>query len=165
MHDRDPIRARHAAGEPIKAIARDLGISRNTVRAALDPERATTYRRRSPLDDLEPAILDVLARWPLMPAYGVAYRVGYTGSLSALRARLRHLRHRPRDHTAPAVPSQPMSTDQNPCRLCGSPVRLARRPGEATLEDAGPPAPIYVRVCTNRDCETNGPERSLDATP
>ena len=46
-----------------------------------------------------------------------------------------------------------------PCSKCGSPVRiyeteLPRLPGEArgALE--------HVRVCTNRDCGTNGSRRS-----
>lgn len=92
MHDREPIRALHAEGRSLRGIARDLGISRNTVRRALAPDRPDTYRRPSRLDPLEPAIRETLAAYPAMPAYGIAHRIGWDGSLSALRARIRALR-------------------------------------------------------------------------
>lgn len=92
MHDRRPIRALHAAGRPIRAIARDLGISRNTVRRALDVSRPARYVRRSRLDDLEPAIREVLVAYPHMPATGVAWRLGYRGSMSTFTERVRLVR-------------------------------------------------------------------------
>ena len=86
MHDRRPILALHAAGHPIRAIARDLGIDRNTVRRAIDPAR------RSPLADVEPEIRGVLHRWPHMPATGVARRLGYAGGMTQFSRRVHVIR-------------------------------------------------------------------------
>ena len=82
MHDRAPIRARAAAGVSIRAIARELGISRNTVRRALDPARPDHYARPSRLAEFEGPLREVLEEWPLMPATWLAVRVGWSGSLA-----------------------------------------------------------------------------------
>lgn len=92
MHDRRPIRALHAQGTPIPAIARELGIDRNTVRRAIDPTRPTSYHRRSQLDDVDAQIREVLARWPHMPATGVARRLGWPGSMSTFSTRVHQIR-------------------------------------------------------------------------
>lgn len=75
----------------MRAIARDLGVSRNTVRRAVRGP-GTYCPERSRLDELEPVIVETLARWPLMPAAGVARRVGWSGSMSAFTARVKVLR-------------------------------------------------------------------------
>ena len=65
---------------PIKAIARRLGVSRNTVRRALASDRATAVRRPpkgSAVDAFEPAIRELLAATPTMPATVIAERVGW----------------------------------------------------------------------------------------
>jgi len=82
VHDRAPIRALAARGVPIRAIARDLGISRNTVRRALDPERPDHYVRASHLDALGADVRTVLAAYPHMSAAGVARRLHYRGAHS-----------------------------------------------------------------------------------
>lgn len=94
MHDRKPIRAMAAEGVPIRGIARELGISRNTVRRALDLSRPDHYRRASMdrLDELESQILDALTLYPRMPATGVARRIRYHGPMSAFSARVRTIR-------------------------------------------------------------------------
>ena len=56
---------------PIKAIVRQLGISRNTVRRALAADAPPQYQRRakgSIVDEVEPQIRVLLAGWPTMPA-------------------------------------------------------------------------------------------------
>ena len=92
MHDRRPIRALHATGTPIRAIARELGIDRNTVRRAIDPARPLTYHRRSTLDAVDAEIRDVLARWPHMPATGVARRLRYAGGMTQFSRRVHVIR-------------------------------------------------------------------------
>lgn len=82
MHDRAPIRSLRAGGMPLRAIARHLGIDRNTVRRALDPSRPDHYERPSRLDALADDAREVLAEFPYMPAAGVARRLRYRGSLS-----------------------------------------------------------------------------------
>lgn len=64
------------------------------MRRAIDPARPLTYRRRSQLDDIEPAIVEVLERYPRMPAAGVARRLGWQGSMSAFTDRVRLARRR-----------------------------------------------------------------------
>jgi len=72
---------RHRAeGLPIKVIARVLGISRNTVRAALaapSPPRYERAARGSVVDAAEPAIRELLRAYPSMPATVIAERIGW----------------------------------------------------------------------------------------
>ena len=56
---------------PIKAIARVLGVGRNTVRRALAAEGPPKYRRSargSKVDAVEPQIRELLRTYPRMPA-------------------------------------------------------------------------------------------------
>lgn len=104
MHDRAPIRALAADGRPIRAIAKDLGISRNTVRRALDRSRPDHYVRRAPLDAWEPLIRETLERYPRMAATDVARRLRYPGGLSAFTARVRSIRQEVLKHGGTRVP-------------------------------------------------------------
>ena len=88
-------RLHRAEGVPIKAIARQLGISRNTVRRALAADAPPRYRRPvrgSIVDAVEPQIRVLLAQWPTMPATVIAERVGWSRSLTVLKDRVRELR-------------------------------------------------------------------------
>lgn len=72
-------RLHRAEGLPIKLIARTLGISRNTVRAAVASEGPPKYVRKpagSAVDGFEDAIRAQLAAVPTMPATVIAERVG-----------------------------------------------------------------------------------------
>ena len=63
-------RLHRAEGLPIKEIARQLGLARNTVRMALRSDRPPQYQRPargSVVDPYEPAIRALLVRWPRMP--------------------------------------------------------------------------------------------------
>lgn len=87
---------------PIKAIARRLGVARNTVRSALATAEPPKYQRSvkgSALDVLEPRICALLQQFPDMPSTVIAERLDYTGSSSILRARVALLRprYRPAD--------------------------------------------------------------------
>jgi transposase len=69
---------------PIKAIARALGISRNTVRAAIASGGPPKYERRpagSIVDVVEPRIRELLQATPTMPSTVIAERIGWTRSI------------------------------------------------------------------------------------
>ncbi|MFJ1709762.1 helix-turn-helix domain-containing protein, partial [Kitasatospora sp. NPDC088346] len=72
VEDWAEIRRLHRAEHmPIRAIARHLGISKNTVKRALDGDRPPVYQRPlkgSAVDAFEPAIRELLKATPTMPA-------------------------------------------------------------------------------------------------
>lgn len=79
----------------IKAIARRLGVARNTVRSALRSDEPPEYRREqrgSAVDAFEPEIRRLLAVTPDMPATVIAERVGWQQGMSVLRERVAELR-------------------------------------------------------------------------
>jgi transposase len=88
-------RLHRAEGMPIKAIARVLGVSRNTVRAAIASDRPPRYqrpRKGSVVDAVEPRIRELLAAYPAMPATVIAERIGWDRSVRVLRDRVAELR-------------------------------------------------------------------------
>jgi transposase len=88
-------RLRRAEQMPIKAIARVMGCSKNTVRralAAVDPPRYERAPQGSIVDAIEPRIRELLAAWPTMPATVIAERIGWTRGLTVLKDRVRELR-------------------------------------------------------------------------
>jgi transposase len=128
---------------PIKVIARRLGISRNTVRAALRAEVPPRYERAakgSIVDAVEPQIRALLAEWPDMPATVVAERIGWSRSMTVLKDRVRLLRaeYRPVD-PASRTTYQPGQLAQ--CDLWLPPVDVPLDAGRV-----GRP-PVLVMVC------------------
>jgi transposase len=88
-------RLHRAEGMPIKAVARRMGISKNTVKRALAAEEPPKYRRAgrgSIVDAVEPRIRELLEEFPDMPATVIAERIGWTNSLTVLKDRIRVLR-------------------------------------------------------------------------
>jgi transposase len=88
-------RLHRAEGMPIKVIARTLGISRNTVRAAVASDGPPKYERGaagSAVDAFEPRIRELLQAYPTMPATVIAERVGWERGLTVLKDRVRELR-------------------------------------------------------------------------
>ena len=82
-------------GMPIKVIARVLGVSRNTVRAAIASDAAPKYERKpagSIVDSVEPRIRELLRATPTMPATVIAERIGWTRSIRVLSGRVAELR-------------------------------------------------------------------------
>jgi transposase len=88
-------RLHRAEGMPIKAIARVMGISRNTVRSALASDGPPKYERaRQPsiVDEVEPRIRELLQVWPTMPATVIAERIGWTRGITVLKDRVAQMR-------------------------------------------------------------------------
>jgi transposase len=84
-----------AEGLPIRAICRQLGVGRNTVRRALAAPAPPKYQRAakgSIVDEVEPQIRDLLKAWPAMPATVIAERIGWNRSITVLKDRVRILR-------------------------------------------------------------------------
>jgi transposase len=96
VEDWAEIRRLHRAEQmPISQIARVLGISRNTVRAALASDAPPKYERKpagSIVDTVEPRIRELLRAYPTMPATVIAERIGWTRSIRLLSARVAELR-------------------------------------------------------------------------
>ena len=88
-------RLHRAEGLPIKLIARTLGISRNTVRAALASDGPPKYERKpagSAVDGFEDAIRAQLSVVPTKPASVIAERIGWTRGMTVFNERVRELR-------------------------------------------------------------------------
>ena len=88
-------RLHRAEGVPIKAIARLLGVSRNTVRSAVASDGPPRYARKpagSIVDAVEPRIRELLQAYPAMPATVIAERIGWDRGLTVLKDRVRELR-------------------------------------------------------------------------
>ena len=88
-------RLHRAEGLPIKAIVRVLGISRNTVRAAIASDGPPKYERTpagSIVDEVEPRIRELLQSYPRMPATVIAERIGWSYSIRTLSAKVAELR-------------------------------------------------------------------------
>jgi transposase len=88
-------RLHRAEGMPVKAVARVMGCSKNTVKRALaaeGPPRYVRSARGSAVDGVEPRVRELLAAWPRMPATVIAERIGWTRGLTVLKDRVRELR-------------------------------------------------------------------------
>jgi transposase len=88
-------RLRWAERMPIAEIARVLGVSRNTVKAALASDGPPRYRRRptgSVVDGYEPRIRELLRAFPTMPSTVIAERIEWPYSIRTLSGRVAELR-------------------------------------------------------------------------
>lgn len=111
---------------PIKAIARVMGISKNTVKKALASDRPPKYQRArkgSIVDAVEPRIRELLRVYPTMPATVIAERIGWTRSIRVLRDRVAELRpvYLPPD---PASRTSYVAGEVAQCDLWFPPIQL-----------------------------------------
>ena len=131
-------RLHRAEGLPIKVIARVLGVSRNTVRAALASDAPPKYERRpagSIVDEVEPRVRELLQLYPTIPATVIAERIGWTRSIRVLSARVAELRpvYLPPD---PASRTSYVAGEIAQCDLWFPPIELpvgfgqSRRPAQ-----------------------------------
>jgi transposase len=84
-------RLRRAEQMPIAEIARVMGISRNTVKAALASDNPPKYHRApagSVADGFEPRIRELLRVYPSMPATVIAERIQWPYSVRALSGKV-----------------------------------------------------------------------------
>jgi transposase len=119
-------RLHRSEGMAIKAIARVMGVSRNTVKAALRSEGPPRYGRPlrgSLVDEVEPRIRELLQAVPTMPATVIAERIGWQHSIRILRDRVAELRpvYLPPD---PASRTTYEAGDVAQCDLWFPPVEL-----------------------------------------
>lgn len=136
-------RLHRSEGMPIKAIARVMGVGRNTVRRALAAEGPPKYQRAalgSKVDAFEPQIRELLTAYPRMPATVIAERIGWPCGITILRDRVRELRplYLPPD---PAGRTQYLAGELAQCDLWFPPVDIPLGFGQV-----GRP-PVLVMVC------------------
>ena len=80
---------------PIRAIARHLGVSKNTVKKALADDGPPKYQRPakgSIVDAVEPQIRELLREFPEMPSTVIRERIGWTRCRTVLFDRIVELR-------------------------------------------------------------------------
>jgi transposase len=164
VEDWAEIRRLHRAEQmPIRAIARKLGVGRNTVRRALAAEGPPRYRRAakgSAVDAVEPQIRQLLEQWPTMPATVVAERIGWSRGMTILKQRVRELRpvFTPPDPASRTV-YQPGELAQ--CDLWFPPADVPLGAGQT----GRPPVLVmvagYSRVISGRMIPTRGSEDLL----
>jgi Helix-turn-helix domain of resolvase len=125
VEDWAEIRRLHRSEQmPIRAIARLLGISKNTVKKAPASDMPPTYQRPargSIVDAVEPQSRELLRQFPDMPSTVIRKRIGWTRGRTVLFDRIAELRPLFR------VPDPVSRTDYLPgelaqCDLCPRPT-------------------------------------------
>lgn len=143
MEDWALIRRLAAEGVPKAAIARRLGISRNTVIKAVTSNGPPKYERKpgpTSFTPYETRVRQLLAETPDMPATVLAERVGWTGSIRWFRDNVNRLRsdHRPID---PADRLTWAAGDVAQCDLWFPPRKILLEDGSRAL------LPVLVMTC------------------
>ena len=135
MEDWAEIRRLHRAeGVSISEVARQLGISRSTVRAALASDRPPEYERAAQprlVDGVEAEVRALLVEFPRMAATVIAQRIGWVQPLTTLKDMLRRIR--PEYVGIDPVDRSSISPARSLSAICGSPRPRSRsrrdRPG------------------------------------
>lgn len=130
-------------GLSVRAIAKHLGIARDTVTKALALEGPPSYSRPavpSAFDAFEPRVRVLLSEFPSLPATVIAERVAWSGSMSWFRKKIALMRpeFEPKD---PADRVSYVAGDQAQCDLWF--------PGTPVLTPSGPVVfPVLVIVAS-----------------
>ena len=143
MEDWALIRRLAAEGVPKAAIARRLGIARNTVIQAVSSDGPPRYARKpgpTSFTPYEARVRQLLAGTADMPATVLAERVGWTGSIRWFRDNVNRVRtdHRPID---PADRLTWAAGDVAQCDLWFPPRKILLEDGSRTL------LPVLVMSC------------------
>ncbi len=131
---------------PIKAIAKRLGLARNTVRNAVRSVQPPRYVRAgtgSVVDEVEPRIRELLREFPQMPATVIAERIGWEHGMTVLKERVRLLR----PVYAPADPAsrttyEPGSVGQSD--LWFPPASIPLGFGQVGVGGSAPPVLVFT---------------------
>ncbi|WP_211356096.1 helix-turn-helix domain-containing protein [Lapillicoccus jejuensis] len=139
------IRRLVADGLPQRQVARDLGVGRSTVARAVASAGPPKYGRPAvptAFTPFEPAVRQLLAATPDMPATVIAERVGWTGSITWFREHVRRLRpeHRLVDPTDRLTW---LAGDAAQCDLWFPPKKIALEDGASSL------LPVLVMTCAH----------------
>jgi transposase len=131
---------------PIKAIAKRLGLARNTVRNAVRSVQPPRYVRAgsgSIVDEVEPRIRDLLKEFPQMPATVIAERIGWDRSLTVLKDRVQLLRpvYAPQD-PASRTTYDPGAVGQ--CDLWFPPAQIPLGHGQVGVGKTAPPVMVLT---------------------
>lgn len=131
---------------PIKAIAKRLGLARNTVRNAVrsvQPPRYVRAGSRSIVDEVEPRIRDLLKEFPQMPSTVIAERIGWDRSLTVLKDRVQLLRpvYTPQD-PASRTTYDPGAVGQ--CDLWFPPAQIPLGHGQVGSGKTAPPVMVLT---------------------
>jgi len=143
MKDWATVRQLVGEGVPQRQVARDLGVSWETVRMALVSDRPPSYERKpgpTTFDEFEARVRDLLAQFPGMPATVIAERVGWAGSLSWFRQNVARLRPAYR-LVDPADRLSWAAGDVIRCDLWFPPYKIPLEDGQVVL------MPVLVMVC------------------
>ncbi|GGX45743.1 hypothetical protein GCM10010353_70640 [Streptomyces chryseus] len=93
MEDWAEIRRLHRAEQmPVRAIARRLGIARNTVRRAIADDAPPKCQGAEGSIAVKPQISELLEQCPEMPATVIAERIAWDRGLTVLKDQVRDLR-------------------------------------------------------------------------
>jgi transposase len=130
----------------IKAIMKQTGFARNTVRNALRSTQPPKYLRAatgSIVDEVEPQIRALLKEFPLMPATVIAERLGWEHGMTVLKERVRLLR----PVYAPADPASRITYDPGSvgqCDLWFPPAEIPLGFGQVGLGKTAPPVLVLT---------------------
>jgi transposase len=147
LEDWAEIRRLHFAERmSIKAIVKQRGFARNTVRHALRSTQPPKYERAgtgSIVDEVEPKIRRLLKEFPQMPATVIAERIGWEYGMTVLKERVRLLRpvYAPQDPSSRTV-YEPGEIGQ--CDLWFPPAQIPLGFGRVGFGKTAPPVLVLT---------------------